>query len=316
MTKNLTFMTLVSTILVLGLVLYLIVSRLKAADKLESFIVTVTETILGKQCPDYCAYDGHSYYLVFNNKSFDGINNPLVLDSENAVKQKCDELGCPGDAYINNMIILHRKTNHDDPQEGLERRCAKQIALNRFSIDKCAFDFAYSSPDLVDDLPAPNTENLSKMEANKLLGLESKIKSMKDSEKKNKALDNYKMIRQLVDFINQNDESVMVDYDLETCMFEKIGNIFRGQPSNTVPPHLKQQDLGTNENLHKFRKHFETIGVDTNTGKDKDIEINRDSEYLDEESMGGFISHFKESNKVIPDKFINDIFANDSFSRY
>jgi hypothetical protein len=316
MSKSISFMTLINTLLVLGLIIYIIVNRFKAADKLESFIVTVTETILGKQCPDYCAYDGSSYYLVFNNKSFDGVNNPLVLDSETAVIQKCNELGCPGESYINNMIILHRKTNHDDPQEGLERRCAKKIALNSFSIDRCAFDFTYSSPDLVDDIQVPNTDNLSKMEANKLLGLESKIKSMADSENKKKALDNYKMIRQLVDFINQNDESVMVDYDLETCMFEKIGNIFRGQPSNTIPPYLKQQDLGTNENLHKFRKHFETIGVDTNTGKDTETEINRDLDYLDESSMRGFVSHFKESNKVIPDNFINDIFDDDSFSRY
>lgn len=308
MVKSITFMSLVSTLIVLGLILYIIVNRLKAADTLESFIVTVTETILGKQCPDYCAYDGNSYYLVFNNKEFDGINNPIILDTENAVRQKCDELGCLGDVFIRNMIILHRKTNNDDPQEDLERRCAKKIALNRFSIDKCAFDFAYSSPDLVDDLPTPNSDNLSKIEANKLLGLESKIKSMKDSENKNKALDNYKMIRQLVDFINQNDESVMVDYDLETCMFEKIGNIFKGQSSNNVPHYLIQQDLGTNDNLHKFRKHFETLNVDTNTRKDKNSNINSEPLHLDESSMVGFITHFKESNKVIPDKFINDIF--------
>lgn len=275
----------------------------------ETFLVTVKEYVLGIQCPDYCVYDGHNYYLIFNNKEFDGINNPLVFDSESEVKAKCNELNCPSDHYLQNMIILNRKTIHDDPQEDLERKCAKQIALNRFSIDKCAFDFAYSIPEIADTVSLPNGNNLSKINANNLLNIEGQIKNMYDDTKKEKALDNYKMIRQLVDFINQNDESVMVDYDLETCMFEKVGDLFNGQSSNNIPLYLKKQDLGTKDNLHKFRKHFENSGQYINSSRDTNFTSNGDNTYLDNDSMKGFIDYFNKSNNVIEDNVINKIFS-------
>lgn len=320
--KNLLSGTLIISILLIGIVYTLYTNKIL---KPESFIVTVSEYVLGAQCPDYCAYDGHSYYLVFNNKEFDGTNNPLVFDSINDVKLKCKELECPYEHYIQNMIILNRKTNHDDPQEDLERRCAKQIALNRFSIDKCAFNYAYSSPDLIKEFTSVDTRSLSAIDNNSLDAIESTINSM-NNKNKDKALDNYKMIRQLVEFINQNDESVMVDYDLETCMFEKVGQLFNGQPSNRIPQHLRQQDLGTTENLHKFRKHFESSGqefVSTTGSVRTDIAFNDDTQqaivedslYLDEDSMKGFISYFNEANNVIEDHVIDKVFDEDDFVR-
>jgi len=307
----------ITLLIIITLLIGIIILFTLVKSKNESFIVTVSEYVLGKQCPDYCAYDGHSYYLVFNNKDFDGINNPLVFESIDDIKLKCKELKCPYEHYINNMIILNRKTNHDDPQEDIERKCAKRIALNKYSIDKCAFNYAYSTPDLVKEFTSVDTKSLSAIDNNSLNAIESTINSMNSSNNKDTALDNYKMIRQLVDFINQNDESVMVDYDLETCMFEKVGQLFNGQPNNEIPQHLKQQDLGTTENLHKFRKHFESSGQDYvyNTSIDNDttrLEVVNDSIYLDDDNMKGFVSYFNESNNVIEDNVINKVFDDDN----
>lgn len=305
------FLNYVVPLIIILVIIYITLNKNKVFS-FESFIVTVNEYVLGKQCPDYCAYDGHNYYLIFNNKEFDGINNPLIFETEAEVKAKCIELKCPSEHYLQNMIILNRKTNHDEPQEDLERKCAKQIALNRFSIDKCAFDFAYSTPEIADTITSPNSNNLSKIGANNLLNLEGEIKNMSDVTKQKQALDNYKMIRQLVDFINQNDESVMVDYDLETCMFEKVGDLFNGQGGNKVPLHLKNQDLGTKSNLHKFRKHFENSGQYLKDSKGVNFTGNEESTYLDNDSMKGFINYFNESNNVIEDNVIDKIFSNDN----
>lgn len=310
MNKMMNTLKYIIPLVIIFVIVYIILTKKKIFNS-ESFIVTVNEYVLGKQCPDYCAYDGHNYYLIFNNKEFDGINNPLIFETEAEVKAKCNKLNCPVEHYLQNMIILNRKTNHDDPQEDLERKCAKQIALNSFSIDKCAFDFAYSTPEIADTITSPNN-NLSKTSSNNLLNLEGEIKNMSDATKQKKALDNYKMIRQLVDFINQNDESVMVDYDLETCMFEKVGDLFNGQSGNNVPLHLKKQDLGTKTNLHKFRKHFNNSGKNLKDSKGVDFTGNEESTYLDEDSMKGFIDYFNKSNNVIEDNVITKIFSNDN----
>ena len=140
-----------------------------------------------------------------------------------------------------------------------------------------------------------NIENINK--------LEPIIQKMGD-----KSLDNYKKIKQLVEFINQNDESVMVDYDLETCMYERIGDVFKGQNGQNYPLYLQQQDLGENETIHKFRKHFGQQEELLSSGTDITNLDENDKSYLDEESNSGFVNYFKESNSVITNDVINMVF--------
>jgi hypothetical protein len=124
---------------------------------------------------------------------------------------------------------------------------------------------------------------------------------------KSGTMDNYKMIRKLVDFVNQNGESVMVDYDLETCMFEQIGDLFNGQPSEEYPPHLNQQDLGTHTNIHKFRKHFgqqqELNSSGVNIRDTKNV-----GEHITINDMRDFQSYFDASNNVVSDNVITKLF--------
>jgi hypothetical protein len=297
-------------------IIYILITRYNINKYFENFIVTVDEIVLGSNCPDYLAYDGSQYYLVFNNKSFDGINNPLHFTSLEQVKNKLLELKCPESPYIKNMVILSRERNNDDPQETLERKCAKHIAVNKKSLDKCGFEYAFSSPDLSKDFSSLTSEELGKVSNNNLNEIENKIMKMSD----NKVKDNYNKIRKLVDFINQNDESVMVDYDLETCMFEKIGDLYNTETNGDYPLYLKQQDLATHKNIHKFRKHFNQEFENYNSSLDKNNNINYkdyrndnkykndDNEYLDEEAMSGFIKYFNDSNNVISDEIINSQF--------
>ena len=202
------------------------------------------------------------------------------------------------------MVELRRNRNNDDPQEDLERRCAKHIALNKFAIDKCAFNFSHSTPELSKEFSSLSSEQLGKLDNKTLSGIETKVKTMGGP-----ALDNYKMIRKLVDFINQNDESVMVDYDLETCMFERVGDLFNGQPSNDIPQFLKHQDLGTKSAIHKFRKHFDQQQAQVESGADIESSLDdNEGMYLDEQSMSGFVKYFKDANNVISDDVMNKLF--------
>jgi hypothetical protein len=301
------------SLLIVLLALIIVLSYWNKISKMfDTFIVTVDEVILGKQCPDYSVYDGNNYYLVFNNKEFTQGINPLVFANKEEMSYKLLELGCPVEPFIKNLIILRRQTNHDDPTENIERRCAKHIAKNKFGIDTCAFEFAHSGSDNLKKeinhvYDFITSENLAKLDNKSLNDLEPKLQNIEDQNMRSKALDNYKMIRKLVDFINQNDESVMVDYDLETCMFEEVGNLFSGQPSNDYPPFLNQQDLGTKKNIHKFRKHFgqqQELMFNDNNNTSLDISGN----YLDKESHLGFVKYFNDANNVISDDVINTIF--------
>lgn len=282
----------------------------KVRGMLEGFIVTVDEVVLGAQCPDYCAYDGTTYYLVFNNKPFLQGSNPLTFNTEDDIKSKLTELKCPTEPFIQNMIILRRDTNHDDPTETIERRCAKDIALNKFGIDSCAANFALSGgKGLQKEFSSIGSDNLKGMSADNLNKVEGELRSM-NSGIDGGSMDNYKMIRKLVNFVNQNDESVMVDYDLETCMYERVGNLFNGQPSQEYPPHLKQQDLGSNQLIHKFRKHFDQQEEMYDSGADiRDSNSNNNgSDHVNVNDLTDFKNYFDAANNVVSDDFINKVF--------
>jgi hypothetical protein len=281
----------------------------KVRGMLEGFIVTVDEVVLGSQCPDYCAYDGATYYLVFNNKSFIKGSNPLTFDSVDAIKGKLTELKCPTEPFIQNMIILRRGTNHDDPTETIERRCGKKIALNKFGIDSCAADFALSGgKGIQKEFSSIGSDALKGMSSDNLNKVEGELRAMNSGIDAG-TMDNYKMIRKLVDFVNQNDESIMVDYDLETCMYEEVGNLFNGQTSQEYPPHLKQQDLGSNQLVHKFRKHFGQQEEMLASGMDVPMDSDDSNEHVTVNDLSDFKSYFDEANNVVSDDFINKVFA-------
>jgi hypothetical protein len=240
---------------------------------LESFIVTIEETILPKQCPDYLVTDGQYYYLVFNNKVFDGVNNPLIFKDIADVKQLLERIECP----MLDIISLRRETmNTDiwDPWDNYERLCSKQIARPLQSLESCAFDIAYQNPgnDGKPKLILPeDIANMSDAEIKRTI----KTAKTTDSEK-------IKILRRLNDFLANAGDSVMVDYDLETCMIDKLGSD-KGELGGSY--------LGNKRILQQFNKHY-------NDTLDNKYNINDDNNILDDGALKEFDKYFKSANDL------------------
>lgn len=238
---------------------------------LESFIVTIEETILPKQCPDYLVTDGHYYYLVFNKKVFDGVNNPLIFKDIADVKQKLERMECP----MLEIISLRRETMNTgiwDPWDNYERLCSKQIARPLQSLESCAFDIAYQHPgnDGKPKLLLP--EDLANMSDDELKRTIKTAKSV-DSEK-------IKILRQLNDFLANAGTSVMVDYDLETCMIDKLGSD-NGELGGSY--------LGNKQILQQFNKHYNQVNIDLNSEREN---------ILDDGALKEFDKYFKSANDL------------------
>lgn len=239
--------------------------------QMEKFIVTVEETILPSNCPDYLVTDGQNFYLIFNKKPFDGVSNPLVFQDLADVKDTLKVMNCP----MLDAVPLRRKTNLNDPWDNYERQCGKQIAKPLHSLESCAFDIAYQNPDTDGKPKLVLPEDLAKMSEEEL---KSKIKTANsvDSEK-------IKVLRRLNDFLTTAGDSVMVDYDLETCMIEKVG-LDEGE--------LGGSHLGSLDILQKFNNHFNQSRAEL---QNKDS-INSENSVLDSNSLKEFDSYFQKAN--------------------
>ena len=246
---------------------------------MENFIVTVEETILPSNCPDYLVTDGQYYYLIFNNKEFDGKNNPLTFNDIADVKQTLSNMNCP----MLDIIPLRRKTNHNDPWDNYERQCGKLIAKPLHSLESCAFDIAYQNPDTDGTPKLILPEDLAKMDVKEL---KSKLKTANsvDSEK-------IKVLRRLNDYLANAGDSVMVDYDLETCMIEKVG-LDDGE--------LGGSHLGSVDILQKFNNHFNQSIAELRDKGSNDTKNNaiNDVDILDNKALKDFDTYFKKANEL------------------
>lgn len=239
--------------------------------QMEKFIVTVEETILPNHCPDYLVTDGQNFYLIFNNKPFDGVSNPLVFQDLADVKLTLKELNCP----MLDIVPLRRKTNPKDPWDNYERQCGKQIARPLQSLESCTFDIAYESVGNDGKFKLLLPEDLAKMSEEEL---DSKIKIANSvgSEK-------VKVLRRLNDYLTNAGDSVMVDYDLETCMIEKVG-LDEGE--------LGGSHLGSVDVLQKFNKHFNQSRAETqNKGT-----LGEEETAIDAGALKEFDAYFDEAN--------------------
>lgn len=241
--------------------------------QMEKFIVTVEETILPSQCPDYLVTDGQNFYLIFNKKPFDGISNPLVFKDLADVKLTLKELNCP----MLDVVPLRRKTNPKDPWDNYERQCGKQIARPLQSLENCAFDIAYQNPDTDGKPKLVLPEDLAKMGEEELQN-EIKTANSVDSEK-------IRVLRRLNDYLTNAGDSVMVDYDLETCMIEKVG-LDEGE--------LGGSHLGSIDVLQKFNKHFNQSRAELqNKGT-----FGEEESILDAGALKEFDAYFKNANDL------------------
>lgn len=275
-------------VLVLGLV-FCVAKR----NIIERFVSDMESVLLSDNCPNYMVSDGAKYYLIFNHKEFDGVNNPLVFNSKEEADIYSKKLGC---IHTLEPVYLRRVTNHEDPVESYERTCAKQVAKPLFSINDCAFTISAQSDDLGLDPIDPekyfdmNPAQLASKKANALLANDPG--NMSGSDK-------YKLLRQITDFLNTKGTDTMVNYDIETCMIDKYSK------AGTMDMRVASSDT-----MQKFNKYFNTKASAQSTSQNFNKTSVQQIGELDEQSLSEFNKYFSEANELaIPDYMVKRIFG-------
>ena len=296
------------TILLLAVLIILVVICIVKNGAIERFIVTVDETVLGPGCPDYVVSDGYQFYLVWNRKVFDGVTNPLVYNDKSAVAAELSRRGCPN--MIDNIVYLRRSTNHMDPTVSYERECNQQTANPLSAVTKCTMDKIFSIPGQTSLLTA---EELAKLRPEEIQALEiSRIGARNDiseEEKQAKIADikkgtsimggevseAYEYIKRVNSAIASMDTPDLVNYDTETCMFDKLS---RDDP-----------DLGSGEGLQKFRKYYnQKLAATISQRPDQD----RADLVLGKDSLREFDAYFNQANDLsITNEMVARIFGDD-----
>ena len=291
--------TIISIVLFIILVVGVLFCSLRGGA-LEKFIVTVDEVAIPDQCPDYMATDGAKYYLVWNNMQLDGISNPRVFDTQAGAFDWLAAHSCPR----LEPIPLTRITNPADPTVSYERECNKQTANPNYWLGRCAMDKIFESQDndantdnnrVADSkqnksgLTAADLENLR---PELLVGLDqSKIKT--DGYVSGLGSDAYGYIRRINNALTNMDTPELVNYDVETCMFDKLANDM---------PHL-----GSADGLQKFRRYYNQQIANTvsrNPGQDEADII------LTPASLAEFDKYFQEANDLsITNEMVDKLFG-------
>lgn len=255
---------------------------------LEKFIVTVDEVAIPDQCPDYLATDGAKYYLVWNNRKLDGKTNPLTFDTQAGAFDWLRANGCPQ----MEPMPLTRITNPADPTVSYERECNKQTANPNYWIGRCAFDKIFESKD-TDSTDSTNQQKTGNKEDNKLtmsdlenlrpellVGLDqSKIKT--DGYVSGLGSDTYGYLRRINNALTNMDTPELVNYDVETCMFDKLGK--------------DMPQLGSTDGLQRFRRYYNQQIANTisrNPGQNEADVI------LTPASLAEFDKYFQEANDL------------------
>jgi hypothetical protein len=287
---------------IIGLVLFVIlvagvlICSLRGGA-LEKFIVTVDDVQIPDQCPDYMTTDGAKYYLVWNNRPLDGKTNPLTFDTQAGAFDWLAAHGCP---QLEPMPLT-RITNPADPTVSYERECNKQTANPNYWIGRCAFDKIFESRDTdstatgKNDKPGQknnnaennNAENnkltaadLENLRPELLVGLsQDKIKT--DGYVSGLGSDTYGYLRRINNALTNMDTPELVNYDVETCMFDKL--------SKDMP------QLGSADGLQRFRRYYNQQIANTvsrNPGQDEADVI------LTPASLAEFDKYFQEANDL------------------
>jgi hypothetical protein len=291
------------SIILLAVLIILVVVCIVKNGAIERFIVTVDETLLGHECPDYVVSDGYMFYLVWNRKVFDGVTNPLTFADKAGVAAELNRRGCPN--MMDNIVYLRRSTNHMDPTVSYERECNKQTANPLNAVTKCTMDKIFSIPGQTSLLTA---EELAKLRPEEIQALEiSRIGARNDISEEEKASqieklkkgmggevsEAYEYIKRVNSAIASMDTPDLVNYDTETCMFDKLA---RDDPG-----------MGSPEGLQKFRKYYnQKLAATVSQRPDQD----RADLVLGKDSLREFDEYFNQANDLsITNEMVAQIFG-------
>ncbi len=293
----------ISLVLLAFLIILIVVCILKNGF-IEKFIVTVDETVLGPNCPDYVVSDGYKFYLVWNNKVFDGINNPISFNTKAQVAAELSKRKCPN--MIQNIVYLRRETNHEDPQVSYERACNVQTSAPLNAVNKCISNKIFEIPGQSTMLTA---KELASLRPEEIQALEkSRILARTDisEEERTEQLDKlrrglkgevsqaYEYVKKVNNAIAGMDTGDLVNYDVETCMFDKLSK--------------DDPNLGSPEGLQKFRRYYNQKAAELSTGRP--VGQDRADVLLDKDSLKEFDKYFNEANDLsITNEMVSRIFG-------
>jgi hypothetical protein len=265
---------------------------------LEKFITTVDEVAIPNQCPDYMTTDGAKYYLVWNNRQLDGTSNPQVFDTQAGAFDWLAAHGCPR----LEPVPLTRITNPADPTVSYERACNKQTANPNYWIGRCAMDKIFQTGDNDSNSDSGKSGNqiknglttadLENLRPELLVGLDqSKIKT--DGYISGLGADTYGYLRRINNALTNMDTPELVNYDVETCMFDKL--------ANDMP------QLGSADGLQKFRQYYNQQIANTvsrNPGQNEADVI------LTPASLAEFDKYFQAANDLsITNEMVDKLFG-------
>jgi hypothetical protein len=291
--------TIISLVLFIILVVGVLFCSLRGGA-LEKFMVTVDEVAIPEQCPDYMTTDGAKYYLVWNHRKLDGVNNPQVFDTQAGAFDWLAAHGCPQ----LEPIPLTRITNPADPTVSYERECNKQTANPNYWLGRCAMDKIFQSQD--NDANTDNTimtgsnqnksgltaADLENLRPELLVGLDqSKIKT--DGYISGLGEDTYGYLRRINDALTNMNTPELVNYDVETCMFDKL--------AKDMP------QLGSADGLQRFRRYYNQQIANTvsrNPGQNEADVI------LTPASLAEFDKYFQAANDLsITNEMVDKLFG-------
>lgn len=206
-------------IVIILLILCIILYNSKYA---ENFGLFIQDIIIPKQCYNYLVTDGIKYYLLNTRKIFDGVINPREFTSSDLAYKYLDKIGCPR-MDITDLVV---KKSKDDPQETLERTCAKIVASNIFNKDVCATyntDVWNGSPEAL----GTDMNNINVWDSvAKKLGLTPNDKASYENVAKTSGIDLNAMTGiDIVGFVKMYQEKAeankqYTDYNIESCMIK------------------------------------------------------------------------------------------------
>lgn len=237
------------SIVILAILTYLLHKR---NVPIESFLVTMQEYVMPSQCPDYAVYDGLNYYLIYNNRPFDGTLNPLIFSSEKEMRAALREMECP---FADRMPIemLRRVRHNRDPQESYDRRCNKRIAQPNYQLDKCSSTFGLGgdASDLSTDSRGQR-DSIAPTHTDDIAGRDGETTNNNQLDIRQGGVpfkgDKLAMLKSLNQFLDQSSSEIMADYDQETCMIHEIAK--------------DHPQLGNPDHLLKYAQAFQTGHVD------------------------------------------------------
>jgi hypothetical protein len=266
---------------------------------LENFIVTVDEVPIPEQCPDYLTTDGAKYYLVWNKRMFDGKTNPMTFDTQAAAFDWLAANGCPQ----LEPVSLTRVTNPVDPTVSYERECNKQTANPNYWIGRCAFDKIFENRDTnsaskkedqqvtAADLENLRPELLVGLDQTKYSDGQQKIKL--DGYVSGLGSDTYGYLRRINDSLTNMDTPQLVNYDVETCMFDKL--------AKDIP------QLGSADGLQRFRRYYNQQVANTISRNPEQDEADT---ILTPASLAEFDKYFQQANDLsITNDMVDKLFG-------